>query len=180
MLLPIKEANVGEMLESTIISIIDFCKNNLETWHTKRLTRATDWIKSYPYWKTKDIVTGFSSEVEKLCINYIFPFPYMQNPLFFYLLNYCRLTFKFLMHQLCHQENDCYIGSYTSSKLDLLFISSTVSHGAQEIFKLLPHTFVDPSKLPEICGKVGSRYLFTYPIDILLLWFMVHSGTWIL
>ncbi|KAL0558596.1 hypothetical protein IC582_003173 [Cucumis melo] len=31
--------------------------------------------------------------------------------------------------------------------------SGNVSHGAQEIFKLLPHTFVDPSKLPEICGK---------------------------
>ncbi|XP_023531703.1 alpha-aminoadipic semialdehyde synthase-like isoform X1 [Cucurbita pepo subsp. pepo] len=31
--------------------------------------------------------------------------------------------------------------------------SGNVSQGAQEIFKLLPHTFVDPSKLPEICGK---------------------------
>ncbi|XP_038879308.1 alpha-aminoadipic semialdehyde synthase isoform X1 [Benincasa hispida] len=31
--------------------------------------------------------------------------------------------------------------------------SGNVSHGAQEIFKLLPHTFVDPGKLPEICGK---------------------------
>lgn len=44
------------------------------------------------------------------------------------------------------------------------FDSCAVSHGAQEIFKLLPHTFVDPSKLPEICGKVGSRYPFIYPI----------------
>jgi hypothetical protein len=28
--------------------------------------------------------------------------------------------------------------------------SLTVSHGAQEIFKLLPHTFVEAEKLPEI------------------------------
>lgn len=31
--------------------------------------------------------------------------------------------------------------------------SGNVSHGAQEIFKLLPHTFVDPCRLPEIFGK---------------------------
>nr|GMC52018.1 alpha-aminoadipic semialdehyde synthase [Ipomoea batatas] len=30
--------------------------------------------------------------------------------------------------------------------------SGNVSHGAQEIFKLLPHTYVDPSKLPELFG----------------------------
>lgn len=30
--------------------------------------------------------------------------------------------------------------------------SGNVSHGAQEILKLLPHTFVDPSKLPELHG----------------------------
>lgn len=31
--------------------------------------------------------------------------------------------------------------------------SGNVSLGAQEIFKLLPHTFVDPSRLPELFGK---------------------------
>ncbi|CAH9077061.1 unnamed protein product [Cuscuta europaea] len=31
--------------------------------------------------------------------------------------------------------------------------SGNVSHGAQEIFKLLPHTFVDASKLPELVGR---------------------------
>ncbi|KAK8503220.1 hypothetical protein V6N13_025979 [Hibiscus sabdariffa] len=31
--------------------------------------------------------------------------------------------------------------------------SGNVSLGAQEIFKLLPHTFVEPSKLPELFGK---------------------------
>ncbi|KAF9680334.1 hypothetical protein SADUNF_Sadunf06G0110300 [Salix dunnii] len=38
----------------------------------------------------------------------------------------------------------------------LVFIftgSGNVSHGAQEIFKLLPHTFVDPSRLPELFAQ---------------------------
>ncbi|XP_022754742.1 alpha-aminoadipic semialdehyde synthase-like isoform X1 [Durio zibethinus] len=34
--------------------------------------------------------------------------------------------------------------------------SGNVSHGAQEIFKLLPHTFVEPSRLPELFGKVRN------------------------
>uniref|UniRef100_A0A6N2L6K1 Uncharacterized protein n=1 Tax=Salix viminalis TaxID=40686 RepID=A0A6N2L6K1_SALVM len=31
--------------------------------------------------------------------------------------------------------------------------NGNVSHGAQEIFKLLPHTFVDPSRLPELFAQ---------------------------
>ncbi|GAV73991.1 AlaDh_PNT_C domain-containing protein/Saccharop_dh domain-containing protein/Saccharop_dh_N domain-containing protein/AlaDh_PNT_N domain-containing protein [Cephalotus follicularis] len=38
--------------------------------------------------------------------------------------------------------------------------SGNVSLGAQEIFKLLPHTFVSPSKLPELCGTARD---FTQP-----------------
>ncbi|XP_077240868.1 lysine-ketoglutarate reductase/saccharopine dehydrogenase bifunctional enzyme isoform X2 [Tasmannia lanceolata] len=34
--------------------------------------------------------------------------------------------------------------------------SGNVSEGAQEIFKLLPHSFVQPSKLPELFGMVGD------------------------
>lgn len=34
--------------------------------------------------------------------------------------------------------------------------SGNVSQGAQEIFKLLPHTFVDPYKLPELVGTAGN------------------------
>ncbi|KAJ4837985.1 hypothetical protein Tsubulata_043191 [Turnera subulata] len=34
--------------------------------------------------------------------------------------------------------------------------SGNVSHGAQEIFKLLPHTFVDPSKLPELFAQAND------------------------
>ncbi|RWR95819.1 Saccharopine dehydrogenase / Homospermidine synthase [Cinnamomum micranthum f. kanehirae] len=33
--------------------------------------------------------------------------------------------------------------------------SGNVSEGAQEIFRLLPHTFVDPCKLPELIGMAG-------------------------
>lgn len=36
----------------------------------------------------------------------------------------------------------------------------TVSQGAQEIFKLLPHTFVDPSRLPELFETVIILSLF--------------------
>ncbi|XP_068660381.1 alpha-aminoadipic semialdehyde synthase isoform X2 [Aristolochia californica] len=35
--------------------------------------------------------------------------------------------------------------------------SGNVSQGAQEIFKLLPHTFVEPSKLPELFEKAGDH-----------------------
>lgn len=35
--------------------------------------------------------------------------------------------------------------------------SGNVSHGAQEIFKLLPHTFVDPSRLPELLQMTKER-----------------------
>ncbi|KAL3535457.1 hypothetical protein ACH5RR_003918 [Cinchona calisaya] len=41
--------------------------------------------------------------------------------------------------------------------------SGNVSHGAQEIFKLLPHTFVDPSRLPEIFGKAKDGKLAKDP-----------------
>ncbi|XP_058108760.1 alpha-aminoadipic semialdehyde synthase [Magnolia sinica] len=34
--------------------------------------------------------------------------------------------------------------------------SGNVSQGAQEIFKLLPHTFVDPSNLPKLFGMAGD------------------------
>jgi len=37
--------------------------------------------------------------------------------------------------------------------------SGNVSQGAQEIFKLLPHTFVHPSKLPETCSESSKRQL---------------------
>ncbi|GAB2291553.1 hypothetical protein Dimus_025807 [Dionaea muscipula] len=46
----------------------------------------------------------------------------------------------------------------------LVFIftgSGNVSQGAQEIFKLLPHTFVDPSKLPELFGAVRGQPPFS-------------------
>nr|GMC51983.1 alpha-aminoadipic semialdehyde synthase-like isoform X1 [Ipomoea batatas] len=36
--------------------------------------------------------------------------------------------------------------------IDFLRGLGQFSHGAQEIFKLLPHTYVDPSKLPELFG----------------------------
>lgn len=36
-----------------------------------------------------------------------------------------------------------------------LQFSPTVSQGAQEIFKLLPHTFIDPSRLPELFAQVS-------------------------
>ncbi|KAG9443907.1 hypothetical protein H6P81_015247 [Aristolochia fimbriata] len=42
----------------------------------------------------------------------------------------------------------------------LVFIftgSGNVSQGAQEIFKLLPHSFVEPSKLPELFEKAGEH-----------------------
>ncbi|XP_010687601.2 alpha-aminoadipic semialdehyde synthase isoform X1 [Beta vulgaris subsp. vulgaris] len=35
--------------------------------------------------------------------------------------------------------------------------TGNVSQGAQEIFKLLPHTFVDPSRLPELFETAGSQ-----------------------
>nr|XP_028953626.1 alpha-aminoadipic semialdehyde synthase-like [Malus domestica] len=35
--------------------------------------------------------------------------------------------------------------------------SGNVSSGAQEIFKLLPHTFVEPSELPALFGSVSSK-----------------------
>ncbi|XP_057538815.1 alpha-aminoadipic semialdehyde synthase isoform X2 [Amaranthus tricolor] len=35
--------------------------------------------------------------------------------------------------------------------------NGNVSQGAQEIFKLLPHTFVDPSRLPELFETVGCQ-----------------------
>ncbi|KMT03434.1 hypothetical protein BVRB_8g191190 [Beta vulgaris subsp. vulgaris] len=35
--------------------------------------------------------------------------------------------------------------------------AGNVSQGAQEIFKLLPHTFVDPSRLPELFETAGSQ-----------------------
>jgi hypothetical protein len=41
-----------------------------------------------------------------------------------------------------------------------LFLFLIVSHGAQEIFKLLPHTFVDPSRLPELFAQVSFEQLF--------------------
>ncbi|ESR66161.1 hypothetical protein CICLE_v10007313mg [Citrus x clementina] len=43
----------------------------------------------------------------------------------------------------------------------LVFIftgSGNVSLGAQEIFKLLPHTFVEPSRLPELFGKAKDQH----------------------
>jgi hypothetical protein len=40
--------------------------------------------------------------------------------------------------------------------------TGNVSLGAQEIFKLLPHTFVEPSKLPELFVKVSHALLFIW------------------
>ncbi|MCI06077.1 alpha-aminoadipic semialdehyde synthase-like, partial [Trifolium medium] len=37
--------------------------------------------------------------------------------------------------------------------------SGNVCSGAQEIFKLLPHTFVDPSRLSELQNKVNFQYV---------------------
>uniref|UniRef100_A0A2N9ERL7 Alanine dehydrogenase/pyridine nucleotide transhydrogenase N-terminal domain-containing protein n=1 Tax=Fagus sylvatica TaxID=28930 RepID=A0A2N9ERL7_FAGSY len=45
--------------------------------------------------------------------------------------------------------------------------SGNVSLGAQEIFKLLPHAFVDPSRLPELFGVVGLHKL---PVHLLKLY----------
>jgi hypothetical protein len=41
--------------------------------------------------------------------------------------------------------------------LPIYLFSSVVSLGTQEIFKLLPHTFVDPSRLPELFGVVSFK-----------------------
>uniref|UniRef100_A0A1D1Z4G1 Alpha-aminoadipic semialdehyde synthase n=1 Tax=Anthurium amnicola TaxID=1678845 RepID=A0A1D1Z4G1_9ARAE len=41
--------------------------------------------------------------------------------------------------------------------------SGNVSQGAQEIFKLLPHTFVDPRKLPELMKTAGDHAQHTRP-----------------
>lgn len=40
------------------------------------------------------------------------------------------------------------------------FLDLAVSLGAQEIFELLPHTFVEPSKLPELFVKVSVAFIF--------------------
>ena len=90
---------------------------------------------------------------KNLCINNVYP--YMQSHLSFELMNFCHQLSSFSrINNFIKWPLHWF--AYILYKLDLPFISFVVSQGAQEIFKLLPHTFVDPSKLPEICGKVGS------------------------
>lgn len=42
---------------------------------------------------------------------------------------------------------------FDSGKIFVLYV---VSQGAREIFKLLPHSFVEPSKLPDLFESVNS------------------------
>lgn len=58
--------------------------------------------------------------------------------------------------------NFYYLDVVLSEKLtpDIYNFNGTVSQGAQEIFKLLPHTFVDAEKLPEI-SQVLCFYSFS-------------------
>lgn len=42
--------------------------------------------------------------------------------------------------------------------------TGNVTRGALEIFKLLPHEMVEPSKLPEICSRTGSRQLDSHKL----------------
>lgn len=58
----------------------------------------------------------------------------------------------------------------------------SVSLGAQEIFKLLPHSFVEPSRLPELFGKVSfhsntpfDSYSGIYPIKGILIFGYLNS-----
>jgi len=45
--------------------------------------------------------------------------------------------------------------------LTLSLVSAKVSQGAQEIFKLLPHTIVEPSKLPELFEMVSCSFSYS-------------------
>jgi len=51
------------------------------------------------------------------------------------------------------------------------FFSFIVSQGAQEIFKLLPHTFVDACKLPELVEEVFIVILLLF-LPLFLIFFL--------
>ena len=58
------------------------------------------------------------------------------------------------------------------------FFFLIVSEGAQEIFKLLPHTFVDACKLPELVEEVFIVILFLF-LTLFLIFSVFNNALWL-